>query len=173
MYLIASNLLFILRRLAQSVSYSGLHLHVHNKYHKLVAMKAYPVELRRRIISAVDTQECTIAQIAEMFSVSERYIYKLLAQFHETGDVMPRPHGGGATAKLDELGLMKLTELLAAQPDATLAELCDKFNRQRRKRISISTICRGLQKLGITRKKNPAGHAKRIRENVPTLPKNS
>jgi len=136
-------------------------------------MKACPLELRRRIVNAVDQQEWTIAQIAELFSITERYVYKLLAQRHETGDVVPRPHGGGAPAKLDEPRSLKLVELITAQPDATLAELCQKLNQRRRQKVSISTVCRGLQKIDLTRKKSLAVQAKRTRQNVRPSQKNS
>lgn len=140
---------------------------------KLMGMKAYPLELRRRIVNAVDLQEWTIAQIADMFSVTERYVYKLLAQRNETGDVVPRPHGGGASAKLDESHILKLKELITAQPDATLAELCEKLNQRRRQKVSISTVCRSLQKIDLTRKKSHAVHAKRARQSARPSQKNS
>ena len=140
---------------------------------KLVSMKAYPLELRRRIVNTVDQQEWTIAQIADMFSVTERYVYKLLVQRNETGDVVPRPHGRGALAKMDKPRLLKLDELITAQPDATLAELCEKLNKRRRQKVSISTVCRSLQKIDITRKKSHAVHAKRARQNARPSPKNS
>jgi hypothetical protein len=35
-------------------------------------MKPHPLELRERIVKAVDGQYGTIAEIAEMFNVSER-----------------------------------------------------------------------------------------------------
>jgi transposase len=136
-------------------------------------MKAYPLELRRRIVTAVDLQEWTIAHIAEMFGVTERYVYKLLVQRSETGDVVPRPHGGGAPAKLDEPCMLKLNELITVQPDATLAELCQKLNHRRRRKVSISTVCRGLQKIALTRKKSPVVHARRTRQNVRPSQKNS
>jgi transposase len=136
-------------------------------------MKAYPLELRRRIINAVDLQEWTIAYIAEMFSVTERYVYKLLVQRKKTGDVVLRPHGGGAPAKLDEPRILKLNELITAQPDATLAELCQKLNQHRRQKVSISTVCRYLQKIDLTRKKSRAVRAKRIRQNARSSQKSS
>lgn len=136
-------------------------------------MKTCPLELRRRIVNAVDRQEWTIAHIADVFGVTDRYVYKLLAQRHETGDVVPRPHGGGAHAKLDEPRSLKLTELVTVQPDATLAELCQKLNQRRRQKVSVSTVCRGLQKIELTRKKSRAVQAKRTRRNVRPLQKNS
>jgi transposase len=127
-------------------------------------MKAYPLELRQRIVEAVDRQVDTIEQIAEIFRVTQRYVYKLLAIRRETGDLTPRPHGGGATAKLDERQLGKLADLVKAQPDATLAELGQKLNRRQRQPVSLSTICRGLQKLGLTRKKSLGEPVKPIPE---------
>lgn len=139
----------------------------------LVGMITCPLELRRRIVNAVDRQEWTIAHIAEIFGVTERYVYKLLAQRHETGDVVPRPHGGGAPAKLDEPRSLKLAALVTAQPDATLAELCQKLNQRRRQTVSISTVCRGLQGIDLTRKKSLVVQAKRARQNVRPSQKNS
>lgn len=139
----------------------------------LVGMKTCPLELRRRIVNAVDRQEWTIAHIADVFGVTDRYVYKLLAQRHETGDVVPRPHGGGARAKLDEPRSLKLAELVTIQPDATLTELCQKLNQRRRQKVSISTVCRGLQRIELTRKKSLVAQAKRTRQNVRPLQKNS
>jgi len=120
-------------------------------------MKPYPLELRQRIVNAADQQLWTIAEIAEIYHVTERYVYKLLALRRETDDLTPRPHGGGAVAKLDEARLMKLAELVAKHPDATLQELCQMVNRRARRKVTLSTVCRGLQNLTSREKKDPAG----------------
>lgn len=39
-------------------------------------MKPYPIELRQRIVDAVDQQLDPIARIAQIFAVSERCIYQ-------------------------------------------------------------------------------------------------
>ena len=67
-------------------------------------MKPLPLELRQRIVDAVDQQRGTYAEIAEMFGVTERYLYKLLALRRTTGDLAPKPHGGGAVAKIKDEG---------------------------------------------------------------------
>jgi transposase len=126
-------------------------------------MKAYPIELRQRIVDAVDRQFGTIEQIAKIFEVTERYIYQLLALRRETGALSPRPHGGGAKAKLDGRRLQKLAELSAAQPDATLRELRERLNRRQRTKLSISTVFRGLNKLDQTQKKVPSCSRSRSR----------
>jgi transposase len=117
-------------------------------------MKPYPLELRQRIVAAVEQQQGTIAEIADLFGVTERYVYKLLRLQRTAGDLAPRPRGGGATAKLDEQRLLKLAELVAQQPDATLGELQQALNRRRQQPVSVSTVWRGLRQIDFTRKKN-------------------
>lgn len=58
-----------------------------------------------------------------MFGVNESFIYKLLRQKRERGDIAPLPHGGGASAKLTETDLLTLIDLVVETPDATLEEL--------------------------------------------------
>jgi len=116
-------------------------------------MRTYPIELRQRIVDAVDHQRGTIAEIAEMFGVKERYVYKLLAQRRELGTIAPLPHGGGAQAKLSEEHLMKLTELVAEHPDARLDDLCQMLSKQVRVKVSRATIWRALVTLDLTLKK--------------------
>jgi transposase len=119
-------------------------------------MKTYPIELRRKIIDAVDQQLGTYEEIAEMFGVTERYIYKLLRQRRETGGLAPLPRGGGAQAKLSEEHLLLLAELVARQPDATLEELRQQLRREAKVEVSVSTIWRGLEWIEFTQKKDQA-----------------
>ena len=64
-------------------------------------MKSYPLKFRQCIVDAVDQQYDTIEEIAALFGVTERYVYKLLRLSDEAGGLSPRPHGGGAKPKLD------------------------------------------------------------------------
>src|SRR5262249_2558046 len=119
-------------------------------------MKTYPIELRQKIIDAVDQQLGTYEEIAEMFGVTEQYIYKLLRQRRETGSLAPLPRGGGAQAKLSEEDLLTLAELVARQPDATLEELRQQIRRQTGGEVSISTLWRGVEQIEFTQKKDQA-----------------
>ena len=123
-------------------------------------MKPHPLELRQRIVAAVDQQEHTIEEVAALFDVSERYVYQLLKLRRETDDLSPLPHGGGAVAKLDEANLLKLADLVAEFPDATLDELRELLRRRFRIGVSINTVWRGLQQIDFTLKKSRAGHVK-------------
>jgi len=112
------------------------------------------MELRQRIIDAVDQQFGTYNEIAEMFGIAERYIYKLLKQRRETGSIAPLPRGGGAMTKLDEEHLLMLAELVARHPDATLEELRQQLRRNTKVETSISTVWRGLELIEFTQKKD-------------------
>src|SRR5262249_17725110 len=93
-------------------------------------MKTYLIELRQKIVDAVDQQLGAYQEIAEMFGIAESYIYKLLRQRRETGSLAPLPRGGWATAKLSEEHLLTLAEMVARQPDATLEELRQQLRRE-------------------------------------------
>ncbi len=118
-------------------------------------------------MDAVEWQIGSKRQIAALFGVHESFIYKLLRQKRERGDLAPLPHGGGARAKLSEGQLRQLPDLIAATPDATLAELRVQIKKQARVEVSLSTLCRGLQALGLSRKKRPRSRPKPTPRSVP------
>lgn len=126
-------------------------------------MGAYSVDLRERIVEAVERQVGSKRKIADLFGVHESFIYKLLRQKRDRGDIAPLPHGGGAQAKLSAEQRKVLPELIAAPPDATLDELRGQLTKTTRVEVSRSTLCRSLQVLGLSRKKSPSGPPKPIR----------
>ena len=136
-------------------------------------MNPYPLELRERLVAAVDQQCGTIEEIAELFSVTERYLYKLLKLRRETGDLTPQPHGGGAKAKLDETKLLKMGELLAEFPDATLEELRELLRRRCRVSVCTNTVWRAVQQLDFTLKKRPVAPEKPARKSARPLGKSN
>ena len=126
-------------------------------------MAAYSLDLRERIIRAVESEEQTKRAVAAQFEVHESFIYKLLRQRREVGHVAPLPHGGGHTAKLQEKQLALLTDLVAQNPDATLDELCTQLQKKARVKVGRTTLWRGLETLDLPRKKRPNGRRKPIR----------
>jgi transposase len=125
-------------------------------------MVTYSLDLRAHIVEAVERQIGSKRQIADVFGVHESFIYKLLRQKRERGDIAPLPHGGGAPAKLSPEQQQLLPALVKAMPDATLDELQGQLKKKTRVEVSLSTICRGLQALGLSRKKSPSGPPKPI-----------
>ena len=127
-------------------------------------MAAYSLDLRARIVEAVERRSESKRQIATVFGVHESFLYKLVRQKRERGDIAPLPHGGGASAKLSAAHRTRLAALVAATPDASLDELREQVEKKTRVSVSRSTIGRGLQALGLTRKKRPSAPLKLIPE---------
>ncbi len=136
-------------------------------------MVTYSLDLRQRIVDAVEMGIDSKRRIAEVFSVHESFIYKLLRQQRDRGDLAPLPHGGGASARLTHDHLLKLTALVAHTPDATLDELRLEMKRKSRVAVSISTICR-VSKHSVCREKKVQtrfrSRSARARCNVRTRP---
>ena len=112
-------------------------------------MRSYSIDVRQRIVTAVEAGEHSLRALAELFSVHLSTIVRLLQRFRTTGSVQPKPHGGGPRPKMDVQASARLLELVRQQPDATLAELRDQLGVD----CSIVTIFRTLKRNGITRKK--------------------
>jgi transposase len=67
------------------------------------------------------------------------------------------PHDGGAEAKLNEDQLLLLADPVAKFPYATLEQLRDRLKKQARVEVSVPTIWRALDSLGLSRKKARSG----------------
>lgn len=130
-------------------------------------MAAYSLDLRKRIVDAIERGVGTRSAIARLFGVHESFVYKLLRQKRQRGDIAPLPHGGGAEAKLNEDQLMVLTDLVAEFPDATLDELRQQLKKRVRVEVSVPTIWRACESLGLSRKKKLPGPRKPIQSSGP------
>jgi transposase len=117
-------------------------------------MRPYSKDLRLRIVHAYEHREGSMRQLATRFRVSLSCVRDLLTRYRATGDVAPKPHGGGYPAKLDASGCDALKTLVHATPDATLQELCTRLSATHQVRVSQATVSRALTKLGLPRKKN-------------------
>jgi transposase len=112
-------------------------------------MKALSMDLRERIIAAIDNKEGSHRALAQRFKVDLSVITRLLQLRRQTGSIEPRPHGGGKEPTLDHDGLERLRALVQTKPAATLEEMRQDLAING----SIMIVWRGLQKLDITRKK--------------------
>lgn len=125
-------------------------------------MKPLSMDLRERIVAAVDNREGTRRELAARFKVDASCITRLLQLRRATGSLEPRPHGGGKPPALDEDGLERLRALVRERPDATLEQL----RRQLGLDGSIMLVWRALKRLGITRKKKTKHAQERDRPDV-------
>src|SRR5262249_50756316 len=112
-------------------------------------MRPYSIDLRERIVAAIDRGEHWLRHTSHIFPVNLSFLVRLLQRRRATGSVQPKPHGGGPTPKLDAAAVRRLLELVRKQPDATLAELRDRLGIP----CHVATIARVLRQHRISRKK--------------------
>jgi transposase len=121
-------------------------------------MKAYSLDLRTRIVEAVDRQVGSQGEVAALFGVSRTWVKKLLRQRRETGSVAPKPHGGGQPPKLDAKREEAVrVYIVEGKNDASLAEVQTYIARRWKVGVSGATVSRLLARLGLPRKKNLRG----------------
>ena len=109
-------------------------------------MKTYPIELRKRVLAAVDQNQMTRQEIANAFSVSTFWIRKLLRQRKHTGSIEPLPKTQGRKPAFAHLDLQELDKLVEAQSDLTLVEIQEHFAG--RITCSLQAIANALKRLG-------------------------
>lgn len=116
-------------------------------------MQAYSLDLRQRVVRAYEQGHDSIATIAERFSVSVGFVKKMLHLKRATGDLEPRPHGGGRRASLTPRQRQLLGRKVSAQNDISLAELQVVLQETEGVMVHVSTICRALSQLDLPHKK--------------------
>jgi transposase len=117
-------------------------------------MKSYSRDIRTKIIETkINTNEST-RQLAERFRVSYSFVNRLLRRYEATKSIDPLPHSGGKPPLIDSEQLKIVSNLVEEDNDATLQELSDRLQEKTDIRVSIPTMCRLVQKLNLTRKKN-------------------
>jgi transposase len=86
-------------------------------------MVPYSIDLRERILAAVDAGQETQEQIAGRFTGSTRWIRTLAAQRAQTGRIGPEPNPGDRKPLIEGETAQALRETIAKDPDATLDDL--------------------------------------------------
>ena len=116
-------------------------------------MQAYSDDLRQRIAAACASGQLTLEEVASRFTVSVSFVYKLLKRQRTTGSVAALPHRGGPAPRLQAADHQRLAACVAAQPDATLAELGQRLVAAGCPAVSPTVLCQTLQALDLRRKK--------------------
>ena len=112
--------------------------------------KPYSDDLRERVIAAIEAGH-TREEVAELFNMALSTVGGFIKRKRETGSVSPDKFGGYKTFTLEpHTDLVK--ELVAKQPDSTLAELQARLEKQKVK-VSQSGISRFLHHIKLTFKK--------------------
>lgn len=116
--------------------------------------KAYSIDLRQKIVDAYDRGDVSQRGLAKQFDVATSFVQKLLKQRRETGSIRPKKRRGQIPPKLNEEHQAILAELVKAQNDATLAQLCEQLEAKLGIRVSITTMHNTLKKMNWSLKKN-------------------
>jgi transposase len=117
-------------------------------------MAAYSIDLRQKILHAYERRLGSQRALAHLFGVSLAFVEKVLRQQRTTGTIGPKPHAGGQRRRLNEAAHVVLRQLVHDDPDLTLHELCTRIATETSVRVSVPTMCRVLQRLGLPRKKS-------------------
>jgi transposase len=117
------------------------------------SMKAYSNDLRRSIVAAYEKNNYSQHQVAELFGVSPATVRNLLRRQRETATTDALPPAGGNRPRLDQQARDRVRQWVAERNDQTLAELRQQLEREQHPSVSLSTLCRLLQGLGLPRKK--------------------
>ncbi|WP_345236617.1 hypothetical protein [Hymenobacter saemangeumensis] len=116
-------------------------------------MKAYSQDLRERVAAACAEPGAKIYQVAARFSVSLSFTDKLLRRQRTSGSVAELPRHPGPAPHLDAAGDQVLLACLAAQPDATLAEIGQALLVAGGPSLQRTAVWQAVERLGWGRKK--------------------
>jgi transposase len=130
-------------------------------------MKAYSLDLRERIVRAVDDGMAK-SQAARLFGVSRSTIKRYVRQRRQIGSLAPQPRPGGPPPLIGPAQRETLRAQVAAAPDATLADHCAAWERTQGVRVSVATMRRALARLNWTVKKRPSRRRNGTRRTAPT-----
>ena len=115
-------------------------------------MRAYSQDLRRRIVDAVAAGEPQSA-VARRFAVERSTVRRYLKQWRTTGSLAPKSIPGDTPA-IPPAHYPLLVAQLDANPDATLAMHCARWQAEQGVAVSRATMQRTIKRIGWTVKKN-------------------
>jgi transposase len=105
-----------------------------------IMARPYSLDLRNPIIQAHQEEKFSIRQIAQRFQVGKNFVCSLLQQWRETGNLSPRPQGGGKPSKLNPTPMEVIKAIVLRHSDATLQELAVVLEQETGLQVSPSTI---------------------------------
>jgi transposase len=111
-------------------------------------MAPYSMDLRKRVVRAWDSG-MDAESVAAKYEVSRAWVHRLLQRRRETGSIAPRKQTKFRRRLLADQDA-RLAALIAARPDATLAELREALPTS----AALSTLWTAIDRLQLTVKKN-------------------
>src|SRR5712692_9338138 len=109
-------------------------------------MKALSMDLRTRVVNAVESGLYSQAEVSEEYQVSLSFVEKLWHQQQVGGDITPKLYTPGPKRVLEPYGTW-IRAAVDEQPDITLEELCDQLEEERGISVHPSMMWRELARL--------------------------
>jgi transposase len=114
---------------------------------------SYSKDLRERVIMAYLAEEGSQRQLAQRFKVSLSFVRNLLRQYRTNGQIEAKRRGGYQKPTIINEHLSLIHSLVEEKNDLLLRELCDRYEERTGIRVSITTMHRAVEKLGLRVKK--------------------
>jgi transposase len=129
------------------------------------AMKAYSIDLREKVLRAVD-QGYPREEIIKLLGVSRATIKRYLKQWRDTGTIAPKAIPGRTPKKL---GLLQadLAAQLQAHDDLRIEDQCRLWEQTHGVPVSTSTMSEAIKRIGWTRKKRRWVPLNAVRQSEP------
>jgi transposase len=125
--------------------------------------QAYGADLRDRVLAATGE---AIRTVAARFCVSPSYVSKVRARLRQTGQATPGPQHNHVRPRLEPFYDV-LRARVAAQTDATIAELRTWMAEQHGVTVSHPVMWETLGRLGLTLKKSASARPSRTGRTSP------
>ena len=117
--------------------------------------KVYSLDLRKKVFSAWQAGEGSQRELAKTFNVSLSFVRDLSRRYRETGTIVPKLQGGDRRSKLQEKEQKIVEKIIESKNDISLREIKELLQNQTGIVVSLSTLCRTLQKWELRYKKKP------------------
>lgn len=112
--------------------------------------KAYSDDFRQKVMQAIELDGIKKSEASQLFNISRNTINLWCQRKAETGGVTVKPRPT-VSPRRKITDWEKFQVFVMQHEDRTQAEMAQLWAGQ----ISARTICRGLKKIGFTRKKKP------------------
>lgn len=117
-------------------------------------MQSYSQDLRDRVLRGLGRGERP-SEIAKRFEVSRIWVYLVKKRFEQNGNRSSLPVGGNRVSRVAPFESI-IREWIDKESDLTLAELCQRLEKELGISLKQPALWHQLNKWGLSFKKNPA-----------------
>ena len=116
-------------------------------------MKPYSIDLRIRVVQAVNNDKKPPEEVAQQFRISPASVYRYLQLDRDLDNLTPLKGTGRPRLIPTELEPI-LLEQIQANNDLTLEEHCKLWKKRTGMNVSVTCMFESQKRLGVTLKKN-------------------